>query len=129
MMLERVNKIFDRKEKTELENSIDVVNEKIQTATRVIDYTRKEIEELNEKQRLGKINAQEYSDEYARLSGIINQAEKDIDAYNKEKEKNTTLLDVSNKMNLAHQERIKELTNEKNKLADAIQTLINKRKQ
>ena len=129
LMLERVNKIFDRKEKTELENSIDVVNEKIQTATRVIDYARKEIEKLNEKQRLGKINAQEYSDEYARLSGIINQAEKDIDAYNKEQEKNTTLLDVSNNMNLAHQERIKELTNEKNKLADAIQTLINKRKE
>lgn len=129
LMLERVNKIFDRKEKTELENSIDVVNEKIQTATRIIDYARKEIEKLNEKQRLGKINAQEYSDEYARLSGIINQAEKDIDAYNKEQEKNTTLLDVSNNMNLAHQERIKELTNEKNKLVNAIQELINKRKE
>lgn len=127
MMFERVNKLFDRKDKTELENAIDNVNDKIQTSTKVIDYAHKEIEKLNEKQRLGKISTQEYSDEYARLSGIINQAEKDIEKYNQEQEKNTTLLEVANNINLTHQERIKELTNEKNKLANVIQELIDKR--
>ena len=115
--VEWIARLFNKPQNA-LEWEIAKLDERIRIAGKVISETQRNLNNLNEDFRNGKITSEAYNREFERLSGIVATAQGDIANYNKELDQQQALLDLATGFTSEHTARLAELTEQEKKLQD-----------